>query len=173
MIALLIVLGVLLFNVATVLAFPPTPSSFVGTVKIDGINAPLTAVVSAWINGVKYAYTTVALFEGETWYSLDVPGDDASTPAIEGGTEGQTIVFRVDYPDNALVADQTGTWHSGTNPTLNLTASPTAIELVGIQAHNAFSSSSMKVFWFGVLGLGLVSVGTGWFWIRKNRLQKV
>ena len=68
---------------------------------------------------MKYAQTTVSEYSGDTVYSLNVPGDDASTPGIvEGGVPGDIIVFHV----GDLVADQTGTWQSGANVSLNLTA---------------------------------------------------
>jgi hypothetical protein len=88
------------------------PSSFYGTVKVDGENVSDGTIVSTWINGVKYAETTVLLYAGDTLYSLNVPGDDLATPGtIEGGVEGDTVIFYI----GDLVADQTGTWHSGTN----------------------------------------------------------
>ena len=38
-------------------AVPPIPSSFYGTVKLNGSNVPGGTKVSAWIGGVKYAET--------------------------------------------------------------------------------------------------------------------
>jgi hypothetical protein len=101
------------------LAGPPLmPSSFYGTVKINGSNVPLTTKVSAWINGIKYAETTVIMYNADTVYSLDVPGDIAGTPEIEGGKPGDLIVF---YIDNQA-ANKTGIWQSGTHTELNLSA---------------------------------------------------
>lgn len=98
------------------LAVPPLPSSFYGTVTINGSNAPPGTEVSAWINGVKYAYTSVVEYNGSAVYSLDVPGDDTSTPVIEGGIPGDTIEFRI----GAMTAQETGIWQSGTNVQVNL-----------------------------------------------------
>ena len=95
---------------------PPMPSSFYGTVKANGSNVPLSSKVSAWIDGVKYAEVTVIEFNSETVYNLDIPGDIAMTPEIEGGKPGDLIVFQI----NNTVANQTGTWQSGTNAELNL-----------------------------------------------------
>ena len=39
----------LMANVSTVLALPPLPASFYGTVQINGANAPAGAIVSAWM----------------------------------------------------------------------------------------------------------------------------
>jgi hypothetical protein len=116
----LVVITLLLTIAPAVLAVPPLPSSFYGTVKVDGANVPLGTIVSAWINGVQYAEATVSLYAGDTIYGLNVPGDDPATPGtIEGGVEGDTVVFHT----GGLEADETGTWHSGTNVQLNLTAS--------------------------------------------------
>ena len=86
-IAIFLVLG----NVSTVSALPPTPSSFYGVVTVDGVNAPDGSTVSAWINGVKYAQTTVVLNGGQTTYGLNVPGDDDSTSEIEGRGKGARL----------------------------------------------------------------------------------
>jgi hypothetical protein len=102
-----------------VLAFPPLPSSFYGTVKLNGANVPLGTLVSARINGVQYASTTVLIYQGNTVYSLDIPGEDTDVPGIQGGSEGDTIVFFI----GSIQASQTAIWHSGTNVNLNLTGS--------------------------------------------------
>ena len=99
-------------------AVPPVPSSFYGTVKLNGSNMPDGTKVSAWIGGVKYCETETETWEGDSVYFMDVPGDDPETPEKDGGVEGETIVFKI----ASYTADQTGTWHSGTNVELNLTA---------------------------------------------------
>jgi len=118
---LIIILGfALLFtNSSPVNAIPPLPSSFWGTVTVNGASVPAGLTISAWINGVQYAVTTTLIYGSDSVYSLSVPGDDPSTTGmIEGGTQGQTIVFIIDQ----LSAIQTGTWHNGSNLELNLTA---------------------------------------------------
>jgi hypothetical protein len=98
---------------------PPLPASFYGTVKTNGSNVPIGTVVSARINGVQYALSPYSLYDGETVYSLNVPGDDPTTPGvIEGGVSGETIVFFV----GDVQADQTAIWQAGTNVALNLTS---------------------------------------------------
>jgi VCBS repeat-containing protein len=98
---------------------PPLPSSFYGTVKVNGANAPVGVIISARINSVEYAHTTVMLYLSETVYGLDVPGDDPATPGvIEGGQMGNTVVFYID----GMLASPTGTWNRGSNVSLNLTA---------------------------------------------------
>ena len=118
---LLCVAALLMLVVATVWAGPPPtiPSSFYGSAKIDDQNVPMGTEVSAWINGSRYAQVTVTvLYLGDTMYALNVPGDDVSTPGvIEGGQEGDTIVFHL----GSLLAHPTGVWHVG-NAQLNLTS---------------------------------------------------
>jgi hypothetical protein len=117
---LLITLVLLFVNVATVLAVPPLPSSFYGTVKANGANVPGCIQVSARINGVQYALSHFLLYGDDTVYSLDVPGDDPETTGvIEGGVPGNTVDF---YVGN-VKADQTAPWQSGMNVNLNLTVS--------------------------------------------------
>jgi hypothetical protein len=96
---------------------PPIPASFFGMVKASGSNVPLSSKVSAWIDGVKYAETSVVEFNFDTVYTIDIPGDILSTPEIEGGKPGDTITFLV----NNSVANQSAIWQSGTNSELNLT----------------------------------------------------
>jgi len=117
---LLILVGAGLADAAgtPVLAVPPLPSSFYGTVKVNGANVPEGTQVTAWVDGVRYAYTTVLIYQGDTVYALDVPGDEQETPeTIEGGVQGDVIVFRV----GGVPADQIATWQTGTNVNLDLT----------------------------------------------------
>jgi uncharacterized repeat protein (TIGR02543 family) len=116
---LLITTGMLLLDISTALAVPPFPASFYGTVKLDGANVPAGTQVYAFINNIQYGSSPYMLYNGDTVYSLNVPGDDISTPGvIEGGTTGDTVVFRV----GSSRADQTVPWQAGTNTNLNLTA---------------------------------------------------
>jgi uncharacterized repeat protein (TIGR02543 family) len=127
--ALFLAITLLLVNVSAALAAPPVlPSSFLGTVKLDGVNVPLDTVISARINGIQYATTPVSTYLGDTVYSnLKVPGDDPATPVIEGGVAGDTVVFYV----GSYIADQTAPWVGGSNVWLDLTAAtpPTCYEL--------------------------------------------
>jgi hypothetical protein len=114
--AFILTIGMILFTVQPVLAFPPMPSSFWGTVKFDGANVAAGTVVSAKINGIQFASTIINL--GDIYYSLDIPGDDPDTPGtIEGGVQGDTIVFYI----GTIKATQTGTWKGGSIVSLDLT----------------------------------------------------
>jgi hypothetical protein len=121
-ISLLGICLVSLLAVQPVLAFPPLPSSFYGTVKVNAANIPDGTPVTASINGTVYASSQSLTYQGNSVYSLDIPGDDSTTPAVEGGREGDTIVFTI----GGTQADQTGGWKGGTNVNLDLTASTTA-----------------------------------------------
>ncbi len=131
-ISMSVVMIILLIASATVVeAAPPWPSSFYDTVKWNnGNNVPEGTTVSAWINGVKYAETESQMDSGDSVYAIDVPGDDLETTEVEGGVEGDTIVFKV----GDSTASQTGTWHTGTDVELNLTAPPTAVTLSSFTA---------------------------------------
>lgn len=102
-------------------AVPPLPSSFYGTVTVNGANVPDGMSVTAWINGVAYAQTATFTANGNSVYVIDVPGDDPETPGVkEGGVAGDTIVFKL---GGVQQVDQTSIWQSGTNVELNLSAS--------------------------------------------------
>ena len=118
--SLLIIVGLLLVNFSTVLAGGPPglPSSFYGTVMVDGSSVPAGVAVSAWINGVSYVDVVTQSYGGQILYSINVPADDSSTTEIEGGKAGDTIVFHI----GSLTAVETGTWNAGSNVQLNLTA---------------------------------------------------
>lgn len=116
---LLLALVLVLLWGTTVHAVPPLPSSFYGTVKMDGANVPDGTLVTAWIGGVQYGQGATFTYAAESWYNLDVKGDDTDQPGKDGGQEGDIVSFRVGSSD----APQTGVWHSGTSVMLNLTIS--------------------------------------------------
>jgi hypothetical protein len=114
-------LGILLILItgsAGLAGSPPLPASFYGTVKLDGVNVPAGTLVSAWINGAKYAEAATTLADGTSVYLFDVPGDDPDTSEIEGGRDGEIVVFEVAGYD----VDQTTRWFNGTHSRLDLTA---------------------------------------------------
>jgi hypothetical protein len=115
-ILIIMTVGWLVYNVQPASAVPLVPSSFHGTVKLNGANVPAGTVIHAYINGVEYAHTTVLTYQGDTVYSLDVPSEDTDTPGTQGGVEGDKIDFYI----GSKKVTQTGTWHSGTYISLNL-----------------------------------------------------
>lgn len=123
-----ILLVLLLGTFSVVEAVPPLPSSFHGTVKVNGANVPAGTIITAWVNGVQYAQVTSLMYGGDSVYALDVPGDDASsTGVIEGGVQGDTVTFKID----GIEADQTGSWATGTNVTRNL-----SVQIVTVTAED-------------------------------------
>jgi hypothetical protein len=117
--AILVLACVLLATFSVARAELPSPSQFYGQVKINNENVPDGTEVSAWIDAVKYATAVSSTHEGHSVYALDVPGDDPSTlDVIEGGVDGDTIVFKIGELE--LEAEQTGTWISGDDVNLDL-----------------------------------------------------
>jgi len=124
---LFVILALAVSSVTPALALPPLPSGFYGTVKLNGNNVPIGIQVRATINGIAYADALTITFSGDSVYNLVVPGDDPATVGIiEGGVQGDTIIFTVD----GNISTPTGTWLTGSNGPLNLTLSPTAVTLV-------------------------------------------
>jgi hypothetical protein len=115
-IGLLMLSVISLASPSTVQAFPPLPSSFYGTVRLNGGNLPEDTLIEAVINDQVFASTNTQIYESDVVYSMIIPGDDPSTEIVEGGVQGDTIYFRWD----GLLGDQTATWQSGTNTELDL-----------------------------------------------------
>lgn len=100
-------------------ALPPPPSTFWGTVWVDGGLASAGTLVAAWSGGVKWVETVVVPYEDQMYYSLDVPGDDPETPDIKEGPEpGDTIIFTVGVSQ----AVETATWENSAPHQLDLHA---------------------------------------------------
>jgi len=115
----LILCGLIVFCHTSVHAVPPLPSSFYGTVELDGEGVQEGTSIKALINNQVFAAATSQIYQGDSVYSLIVPGDDPSTSDVEGGKEGNIITFLID----GSIADQTGAWNSGGNQNLDLTTS--------------------------------------------------
>lgn len=114
----LLLWGFLVGAYMDVFAFPPLPSSFYGTVKLDGQNVQVGTIIQARINDIVIASTEVQSYQGNAVYSLIVPGDDPVSSIVEGGVVGDTIQFHI----GETLADQTAVWQSGVNFNLDLTA---------------------------------------------------
>ena len=99
-------------------AFPPLPSSFYGTVKLNGVKVADGTLVEAVVNGKVFAQSYTQMYEGDSVYTISVPGDDPSTTTVDGAKEGDTISFKI----GGIEAQQTGTWHGATNVKLDLSA---------------------------------------------------
>ena len=99
-------------------AIPPLPSSFWGMVTLDGAFLEAGATIEALIGGTPYAATAIRLVGEQAVYTVNVPGDDPTTAAIEGGREGDALQWRV----GGTVYPQASTWRGGTNTRLDMTA---------------------------------------------------
>lgn len=98
---------------------PGLPSGFWGTATFQHANVADGTVVAAWINGVNCGETLTFTTGDQSVYSIDVSADNPDTPGvIEGGTEGDTITFKI----GAYAAGQTSAWYSGTNLEANINA---------------------------------------------------
>jgi hypothetical protein len=115
----IIVFIISLFITVPVLAIPPLPSSFYGTVKVNNANVPDGTVIQAIVGVQVYAEGFTQTYQGNSVYALDVQGDNTDTAAQDGAREGDTVQFKI----GGVVADQTAVWHTGTNLNLDLTAS--------------------------------------------------
>jgi hypothetical protein len=125
------ILGISLISllaVRPVLTFPPLPSSFHGTVKVNATNVPEGTLIKAYIEGRTCAEKQTQTIQDDSMYTLNIPGDDPTTTVVEGGRDGDTIVFTI----GGVEADQTGLWKSGTSIALNLSAS-TSVTLISPQ----------------------------------------
>jgi hypothetical protein len=172
------------------LAFPPLPSSFYGQVKANGQNVPDGTLVRALIAGKAYAETRTQTYQGDSVFSMNVPGDETDTAAIEGGKEGEAVQFEV----GGVVANESGVWHSGTNVKVDLTvtasgplATPppappavptqTAISAVvavtptsGAPSNGATpADSSSTALVIGVIVVGVVVAGAAWVLSRRKK----
>jgi len=112
MMILCLLMGFLLLNPNPVAAkeLPPVwPCIVYGTVKENGENVSTDIIVSAKMNGIEIASTEVIFYEGDSVYSMIIPGDTSM--------ESDPVKFFIGNEQ----ADQTGTWRSGENTKLNLT----------------------------------------------------
>lgn len=180
-------------NASAVLAFPSLPSSFYGTVQNNRENVAEGIIIEAFINDQLVAQGFTQMYEGDSVYSLDINGDDADTPAQDGGKEGDTIVFKV----GGVAAEQTGVWHTGTNIPLDLsvksssalaganqaqaaalptqTAIPYAEAVRGTNAIPVTGGSKAETNWLligGIITALFVLVGGFWFLQSKKLLKK-
>lgn len=88
-----------------------------GYVLKDGANVSSGTSVTAWIDNVRVGQTTSIMYDGESVYTLDVFADDPDTAWRDGGTDGDTVRFKV----GSTWAAETGTWQWGTSSPITLT----------------------------------------------------
>lgn len=93
---------------------------------MNGAPAPAGMAVAAWVNGYQTATATTQTDVAGRYYLIDVP-ERAADPATgkvcrQGGTAGEKVWFSL---CSVLVAEQQGTWNSGTLVQVDLTAGGT------------------------------------------------
>jgi hypothetical protein len=164
---ILALLGISLFNLSAArpnLVAPPLPSSFYGTVKVEAANVPEGTLVRALINGKVYAEKATQTVKADSMYLLNVPGDDPGTSEIEGGREGDQVVFKI----GEAQADQSGVWESGTIVKVDLSASRTKVP-VALQKPSTSISGQAGVR-FGIVLVVSILFIILWL-IYKRRLK--
>ena len=95
----------------------PRPSSFFGSVTVDGNPVADGTRVSARIGADELAVAFTFTHDGASVFLLDVPADDPLTPEAEGGVDGQPVIFRIESVD----APETGIWFDGSHALVDLT----------------------------------------------------
>ena len=92
---------------------PSMPSSFYGTVTVNGSPAAVGSEISAWINGEKIAWTEVEKNpeDGTNVYALKVFSDKTIDDEAE-------IQFKF---NGQHIANEIGNWEEGANVNLDLT----------------------------------------------------
>jgi hypothetical protein len=160
-------------SVSSTQTVQPSPSSFHGTVAVNGSHVPVGTTVTAWINGVQYGSAAATLSNGKTVYKLDVPNNPPAVPGKHKGKEGDTIIFHI----GGLTAGQTGSWHGDTDVLLDLNAvhAPTGLSCTTLDSKPTTSTTGekpqSKVWtyagdWYAVFptsAAGASSAGT-WVW---------
>jgi hypothetical protein len=99
------------------LAQPAMPARFYGDVTLNGGNVAAGTLLSAVIGQRVYATTVITLVQGVSGYVIDIPGDDPGTAQVDGGREGDGLIFTI--PGHTAI--ERGIWHAGELTVLNLT----------------------------------------------------
>ena len=139
---------------------PVIPARVFGAVEVDNQSAPEGIRVEALIDNVSYATTNVTTSDGQSIYAIEVPGDDPTTEdTVEGGREGDTIVFMVD----GVRANETASWRSGELIELDLTvtATPTPITPIPKPSTPVTIPEPVSIVLFGIGLAGLAAWRAG------------
>lgn len=158
------VLAVFMFAAVASAESPPSPPArFVGSVKIDGANAPAGTLIEARIGNTTCGATTVFSAGGEARYALDSPAlDPGATPNC--GVEGAAVSFYI----GGKKANETGSWANYQLNTVNLTYT-TPTETPGTTpkppvtgtTFTASDSGTTATWLYVALGLGALAFGVG------------
>jgi hypothetical protein len=159
------VLAVFMFAAVASAESPPSPPArFVGSVMIDGANAPAGTLIEARIGNTTCGATTVFSAGGEARYSLDSPAlDPGATPNC--GVEGAAVSFYI----GGKKANETGSWANYQLNTVNLTyTTPTETPgttpkppVTGDAQFTSSGSGTAATWLYVALGLGALAFGVG------------
>jgi hypothetical protein len=96
---LAVVIALFLLLPSISLAHMTTACRILGPVTQDGQRVPDGTVVSAWLENPYVGPWTTTTFinpnNGASWYVIDIPADDPSTPGKEGAVNGDDVHFSV------------------------------------------------------------------------------
>ncbi len=101
LLSIFVAIGILLVSATTT----PVTSTFYGSVKISGSNAPVGTVIKAYIASAECGSFTVI---SEGWYIIPVFPNDTDYPGC--GEENDKVTFTINEGD----AGTTGIWHKDT-----------------------------------------------------------
>jgi hypothetical protein len=93
---------------STAVAHVTNACRFYGPVTVNDGDVPDGTVITAWLEGASVGpwTTTTHTRYGASWYAIDIPPDDPSTPGKEGGVVGDQVHFSV----GATPVPGTATW---------------------------------------------------------------
>ncbi|MFQ5768902.1 MAG: C25 family cysteine peptidase [bacterium] len=88
-------------------------ASYFGSIKIDDAPAPIGTEITAWIHDINYPANFKVRTPGQ-FGMMYVCGDNPATPQIEGGSDGDSVKFKiVTITQDSLLAEQTRPWKAG------------------------------------------------------------
>jgi len=100
----------------------PRPSGYYGTVTLKNVPAPYGSKISAWINGIHIPPEITISTPGQYDLML-LNGDDPQTPEIEGGIQGDQIIFKIQtLNEEVFISDKKDIWEEGINHRLDISA---------------------------------------------------
>ena len=118
---LLIVLGIMCFLLGDErpsrsndrISTPPTPFSISGLVKFNGFFIGVDDPVLAQCGTFSFGPAWVQILDGQSYYSMDIPGDDPDTAEIKDGCySSEPVTFTI----KGEASEQTSNWKSTITP---------------------------------------------------------
>ncbi|MDW7680196.1 MAG: C25 family cysteine peptidase, partial [bacterium] len=105
------------------------PSVYSGSITVDNNPAAIGSELTAWINDNNYPVNFSIRTPG-SYGPMYIVGDDPNTPHVEGGANGDTVIFKlITGAQDTLLAQPSSIWESGVNHDLNLSIVTTAVKI--------------------------------------------